>query len=105
AVTSTTGIFYLNETEAGNNTGSSFAQLWAAEGNGVKSYSQELRALTSFDSPINFMAGAFYQGSDVGYTQYVKLSDTGNFNPANGKYIAWVRPSYTHDKTLSGFAQ
>ena len=105
SLVSTTGYFHLNAAYAGANDISSYAQLFGAELSTIKSFSQEVRALNSFDGAFNFMNGAFYQDLDVTYEQRIKLSDTGNFNPANGKYIAWVRPSYTHGKTYSAFGQ
>lgn len=105
SLVSTTGYFYLNAAYAGANDISSYAQLFGAELSTIRSFSQEVRALTAFESGFNFMIGAFYQDLDVTYEQRIKLSDTANFNPANGKYIAWIRPSYTHGKTYSAFGQ
>lgn len=39
----------------------------------IKQFSQELRALTSFDSPINFMAGAYYQHVKIGYRAVIPV--------------------------------
>lgn len=104
-LTSTTGYLYLDGNNVGNGDVSSFAQLFGAEPQKVKSFSQELRLLTSFDGPFNLMIGGFYQDLDFEYEQNIKLFDPSNFNPANGRFVAWLRPSYTHGKTYSAFAQ
>jgi iron complex outermembrane receptor protein len=105
ALTSTTGYLYWDSEAAGSGEVSSFAQLFGSEPQTVKSFSQEVRLLTSFDSAFNFMIGGFYQDLDFNYEQNVKLSEIANFNPANGKFIAWLRPGYTYGKTYSAFGQ
>ncbi|WP_420606476.1 TonB-dependent receptor [Novosphingopyxis sp.] len=104
-LTSTTGYLYLDGEAAGTGEISGFAQLFGSEPQTINSFSQELRVLSDFDSPINFMVGGFYQDLDFDYAQNVKLGDAINFNPATGLYIAWLRPGYTYGKTYSAFAQ
>ncbi len=66
-LTSVTGYYDLKEAFAGNfsNVDLSFVESTARIR--IKQFSQEARLLTSFDSPFNFMAGAYYQ--DIKNTQ------------------------------------
>ena len=105
SVTSTTGYIKWNSEAAGAGSATSGAQLFGSEPQKLASSSQELRLLTNFESPINFMVGAFYQDLDFDYEQNVKLIDAINYNPANGKFIAWQRPGHTYGKTYSAFGQ
>lgn len=104
-LTSTTGYVWWDAKASGAGSAESFAQLFGSEPQTVNSFTQEVRLLTAFDSPFNVMVGGFYQDFDFDYSQDVKLLDPLSFNPANGLFIAWLRPGYTHGKTYSVFAQ
>jgi iron complex outermembrane receptor protein len=50
-----------------------------------KQYTQEVRALTSFDSPFNFMLGAYYQNFKNGQRNTVPSSSLGTFLLSGGR--------------------
>lgn len=104
-LTSQTGYLRWRTEMAGSGEFSSFAQLYGSEPQLLKSFSQEFRMFSDFDSRFNFMAGVFYEDQDFNYEQNVKLFDDINFNPATGLFIAWLRPGYTYGKTYSAFGQ
>jgi iron complex outermembrane receptor protein len=105
SVASTTGYLRWDSESSGNNDFSAIGQLFGEEPQRVRSFSQEVRLLTDFDSAFNLMVGGFYQDLDFEYEQNIKLSDPASFNPAIGKYISWIRPGHTYGKTYSAFGQ
>lgn len=102
-LTSVTGYYKYS------NVGNSFfdANNLSLAGGGANSYStswnQEVRAVTSFDSPFNVTIGAFY-GHDR--RQYRTWSDIiRDLNPVNGISVTSTGDMHTTGETISGFAE
>lgn len=60
-LTSVTGYYKLRDHWSGSFLGTELATLANANGNGIRQWTEELRVVSSFDSPLNFVAGGFYQ--------------------------------------------
>jgi outer membrane receptor protein involved in Fe transport len=102
-LTSVTGGYYLDTEGFDNYDGTIYARLTGWTGEKSKALSQELRLATSFDMPVNFTVGAFYE--------WQKRNSGGvggagvNTPDANGIYALWDRSESALGKTYSAFAQ
>jgi outer membrane receptor protein involved in Fe transport len=107
-LTSVTGYLKINNKVSDNFDGTSFYQLGAAEHEDYKSFSQELRLVTSFDGPLNMVVGAYYQDTDLEFVNNSKILNLGAdpaLSPADAKYHTWEKLGITKGKTYSGFGQ
>ena len=83
-----------------------YGGLIVLEDNTLESISQELRLSSDFDSPLNFLVGAYYQDStddlynDTLVTPYVFFGLAGN-----GRYEAYEKIADLKSKTYSVFGQ
>jgi outer membrane receptor protein involved in Fe transport len=102
-LTSVTGGYYLDSQGFDNYDGTIYARLAGWTGEKSKAFSEELRLATSFDMPVNFTVGAFYE--------WQKRNSGGvggagvNTPDANGIYALWNRSETAHGQTYSAFAQ
>jgi outer membrane receptor protein involved in Fe transport len=69
-----------------------------------KSFSQELRALTSFDSPLNFMAGVYYETEKLDNLQAFRIAAL-PVDPATGYYYSIGKGGVIKSSTYSAFGQ
>jgi iron complex outermembrane receptor protein len=60
-ITSVTGYYHIREGLADEFAGNELADLTSANLLDLNQYTEELRAATSFDIPINFVVGGFYE--------------------------------------------
>ncbi|RKS86334.1 outer membrane receptor protein involved in Fe transport [Sphingosinicella microcystinivorans] len=82
------------------------AGVYATEGTTWRSFSNETRALTSFDGPVNLMIGALYQKTKRVFDQNVVFAGVENSAaPAGMRYVAYSKNSETEGETISPFAQ
>lgn len=85
---------------------SSAAGTWATENSTYHAFSSELRALTTFDAPINLMIGGLYQKTRRTFAQYVMFANIENSLAAPAdRYLATVKNSFTNGETLAAFGQ
>lgn len=82
----------------------SFGQILIYEETKYRSFSQELRLLSDFDGPLNFMLGGYYQDQKTSVDTPVLLNDT-FFNPANGQYLTFRGNGRIKGETVSAFVQ
>ncbi len=85
---------------------SSDGGTWATEDSSWKAFSQELRLLTQFDGPLNFMIGGLYQDTRRDFDQYImfaNLSDS-TASPEN-EFLATTKTSFTKGETFAIFGQ
>lgn len=79
---------------------------WATENSTWKAFSQELRAQTSYDGPINLMVGGLYQKTKRDFAQYVMFAglrdDTAS---AANRFVASSKTSFTDGETAALFGQ
>ncbi|WP_232492358.1 TonB-dependent receptor [Novosphingobium kaempferiae] len=79
---------------------------WATENSSWKAFSQELRALTQFDGPFNFMLGMLYQKTRRDFDQFVLTGGVSNSAaPAGYEYVTTAKSSFTKGETMAVFGQ
>ncbi|WP_421839558.1 TonB-dependent receptor [Novosphingobium sp.] len=80
--------------------------VWATENASYHAFSQELRALTKFDSPVNLMIGGLYQKTKRTFFQAVLFANIENSKAPTGmRYVAYSKDSATDGETLSAYGQ
>jgi len=80
--------------------------IWGAEDSKWRAFSSELRAVSKFDSPINFLVGGYYQNTRRDFDQVVINSNADNTAaPAGYRYVQYAKHSTTKGETLSAYAQ
>lgn len=105
-ITSTTGFFrYLSDYEESFDY-TSLARLLGTAKERTTTISQELRAVTKFDFPINFTFGGYYEHLKRNYEQDTMLSLVPlPIDPATGRYDSADGYYTTQGDTYSLFAQ
>ncbi len=79
---------------------------FATENTRYYAYSSELRALTSYDGPVNVMAGLYYQKSRRDFDQWVGTGGRENSQAeAQYRYVFYSKDGDTTGETLSPFGQ
>ncbi len=81
-----------------------FALNFGSQREEYDSLSQELRALTKFDSKVNFMVGAFYQDATLDNDQSFRIAAL-PVDPATGFYQSITKGGAIDSKTYSVFGQ
>jgi outer membrane receptor protein involved in Fe transport len=82
------------------------AGTWATENSTWRAFSQELRAQTAFDGPLNLMVGGLYQKTKRKFDQYVMFAGVSNSAaPAGFEYVATSKNSFTDGETAALFGQ
>ncbi|MFM6854100.1 MAG: TonB-dependent receptor [Sphingopyxis sp.] len=85
---------------------SSNAGTWATENSSWRAFSQELRAQTDYDGPVNMMVGALYQSTRRDFNQYIMFAGLRNSAAsAANRYLATTKTSYTDGETIALFGQ
>lgn len=82
------------------------ASTWATENSSFRAFSEELRALTSFDGPVNVMVGGLYQNTKRDFYQAVVFAGSENSAAeSQNRFISYSKQSQTKGETLSGYGQ
>lgn len=80
--------------------------VWATENATYHAFSQEIRALTKFDSPVNVMVGGLYQKTKRQFFQAVLFANIENSAAPSGmRYVAYAKDSQTDGETWSAYGQ
>ncbi|KQM21052.1 TonB-dependent receptor [Novosphingobium sp. Leaf2] len=80
--------------------------IWGGEVSRWRAFSQELRALSQFDGPINFLLGGYYQNTKRTFDQVVINANSENSAAPQGyRYVQYAKQSTTNGETLSGYGQ
>lgn len=85
-------------------TYTSISSVWGSNTEEYEQLSQEFRAVTEFDSPVNFSFGGYYEDSDFDVLTSAMLGYAGP-DPVTGRYYAYTRYGTTTNKTYSLFGQ
>jgi iron complex outermembrane receptor protein len=101
---STTGYNYTKYQFFSGFDQTSYSQLAFYNLQRNEQFSQELRATSDFEGPINFMAGGYYQKATLTDQNDTKLND-GNYNAASGRFVTYQDQNALRGRTLSAFAQ
>ncbi|SFS09596.1 TonB-dependent receptor [Sphingomonas jatrophae] len=82
------------------------ASNWATENSTFHAFSNELRAQTNFDGPINLLAGALYQKTKRKFSQFIILGNVEDSRQsAANRYVGTSKTSFTDGETIAGFGQ
>jgi len=74
--------------------------------NNYSAFSEELRAQTHLDLPINLMMGGYYQHTTLNFAQGAALyGSEDTLAPPGDQFIAYSKLSATSGRTLAGFGQ
>ena len=102
-LTSVTGFYKTNSSYFGNFDATSFNIIAAAEHENYRSWSQELRLLSQFDAPVNFLLGGYFQDTHQYFLNSTMAVPLGP--DSTGRYHTWEKPSQTDGRTYSLFGQ
>jgi outer membrane receptor protein involved in Fe transport len=103
-ISSVTGYHALRSKLFDNYDFSNASQVFAHEDTKFKAFSQEIRALSSFDFPVNFMIGAFYQDANLTFRNTSRIAAL-PADTATGRYFSWDRTSTQDGRTWSVFGE
>jgi iron complex outermembrane receptor protein len=103
-ITSQTGIFHYDWVRWDNFDGTTYIQLMGFQNDYTTNWSQELRVLSTFDGPINFMIGGYYESTDKHANNQGKIVPLGP-DPRNGLTNNWSGRSETTGDSYSFFGQ
>lgn len=103
-ITSVTGYYRMRTSYSDSFDATSYYIIGASEHEEYDSLSQELRISSSFDGPVNFLLGAYYQDSDLDFINNSRILLLPQ-DPTTGKYHTWEKPSGTAGKAYSVFGQ
>lgn len=71
-----------------------------------RAISQELRLLSDYQNPVNFMIGGYFQDTRLDFRQLVEFLGLDDSSaPAGDRYVTEDKNSYTDGQTISGFGQ
>ncbi|HEY0650005.1 TonB-dependent receptor, partial [Phenylobacterium sp.] len=109
-LTSVTGLHRFKNYFLGDYdyTGAANGGTWGSEQSKYKAFSEEIRAQTTLDFPLNVMVGVYFQSTRLDFDQQIifpgALEDTRVTDPTK-RYITVAKLSYTDGRTFAGFAQ
>lgn len=82
------------------------ASVWATESSSFRAFSEEIRALTDFDGPVNLMVGGLYQHTKRDFYQAVVFAGSEDTRAATeNTFISYAKLSQTKGETLSAYGQ
>jgi iron complex outermembrane receptor protein len=111
-LTSVTGYYGYDAHHFSISDNGGFAGTSGANFEKVSNFSQELRAVSDFDGPLNFTIGAFFEKNTRDYLNAGRTSTVGAtpggglaYDPATGRANTYVALMNTDWKTYSAFGQ
>ncbi|HEY8352664.1 MAG TPA: TonB-dependent receptor [Sphingomonadales bacterium] len=103
-LTSVTGYFQVRASSFDNYDGTAYNMFLAAENERYNAFSQDFRMLTTYDAPVNFMLGLYYQHTKLDFLNASHIASIG-IDPDTGKYHSWEKPGHATGDTYSIFGQ
>ncbi len=106
-LTSVSGFQHLYNDWADDQDGTGTPAVFAGEHFTWKAFSTEERLLTTFDYPINFSGGFYYQSTNLNFNQDVLFAGSENsaaVDPTT-RYVSYRKLSATAGQTLAAFGQ
>jgi iron complex outermembrane recepter protein len=104
-LTSVTGALHYYSQDMGDTSGSVYASYLGYNEEDFTSVSQEFRAVTNFDLPINFTGGFLYENTDRQYTNSGMLGSGTPADTRNGQTNVYTNNLTGNGNTYSGFGQ
>lgn len=102
--TSVTGWVDLDYSAFDDYTYTSLSSVWGSNSEQYRQLSQELRAVTDLDMPVNFSFGGYFEDSTFDVDTSAMLGYVGP-DPATGRYYAYTRYGATNSNAYSLFGQ
>ncbi|MFO1376121.1 MAG: TonB-dependent receptor [Steroidobacteraceae bacterium] len=102
--TSVTGYFYLRNRGFDEFTYTGTGRIWAAVSERTKQFSQELRAVTDFDSAINLTLGGYFEKGTLGTGGGSMVAYLGP-DPVTGRFISYDLFTKSRSEASSLFGQ
>lgn len=99
-----TGYYRLKREGFANSNGSTFSEFSGGTTELTTNFSQEVRATTSLDGPLNFMVGGFYESNRRHQGSVIRLFSLSP-DTRNGSYQTGFTAAYARSNTLSFFGQ
>lgn len=81
--------------------------IWADQHNTYRALSQEVRARTRFETPLDFLLGLYFQDTQMNFAQAAVFFGSENSltpDPTN-RYVSVAKRSATDGRTWAGYAQ
>jgi outer membrane receptor protein involved in Fe transport len=81
--------------------------IWSDQHNTHRAFSQEVRARTRFEAPLNVLLGVYYQDTQANFAQaavFFGSENTAAPDPAN-RYVSVSKSSATDGRTWAGYGQ
>jgi outer membrane receptor protein involved in Fe transport len=79
---------------------------WATENSTFWAFSQEVRALTTYDGPVNLMVGGLYQKTKRDFDQFIMFAGVRDDTvSAENQNLATTKTSFTKGETTALFGQ
>ena len=103
-LTSVSGFYDYKVNTWNNYDYTSVGLVQSVNNDAYRSLSQEFRLVTDFDSPLNFVLGAYYENAYREQQTNGRIAPLGP-DPRNGKYETWDRPAKNWGDTYSGYGQ
>jgi outer membrane receptor protein involved in Fe transport len=88
-------------------TGAANGGTWGFERSEYKAFSEEIRAQTKLEGPVNFMTGVFMQSTKLKFHQQIIFPGAlaNSAAPPTDQYVTLEKVSHTDGNTLAGFLQ
>ena len=103
-LTSVTGYYKYNNGSFDNFDFSAVGAVWGFNQDISSAFSQELRLGTTFDGPINFVVGGYFESSKRNTLGNGMIASVG-LDPVTGRYDNWSLITNNKGKTYSLFGQ
>jgi outer membrane receptor protein involved in Fe transport len=106
-ISSQTGVHYYDYDRFDNFDGTVFDQYLGYQKEHQTTISQEVRVLSTFDFPLNFMLGALYENAKRTDANSGKIASVGSATDANGVVHSenWSGLAHVNEETYSVFGQ
>ncbi len=104
-LTSVSGYSYYRSAYLADDDFTNTSLFFGGEDVSGESFSEELRLLSRFDFPANFMIGGYFQKTDFAILQNLLRALPAPVDPLTGRYTTWDKHSPTDGQTASVFGQ
>lgn len=104
-LTSITGNLYNRYRSISGLTHTIDNALTTYEDTSYRAFSQEFRALSDFDGPINFLAGVYYQNAKDELYNHTNFRADISYNAAADQLVTYVKEADLRSRAYSAFGQ
>ena len=108
SISSISGLYHVNAAEFDDFDLDVFAETPVLQVESTVEYNEELRARTTFEFPVNFTFGGFFEHEDRTYYQEARIFDLGGYpvpGPFYGITADYINDDHNYSDTHSLFGQ